>query len=384
MRPGILSMAAGLLWLPFGVVQAADWQIESVEPAGVPVKYTSMKIDSLGNVHIAYAVDDGNRYPLRYALWDHTLRRWFTMTVDQNIGTCSLALDSAQHPHISYTDFAGGRLRYAHWDGANWKTEVLPVNSQNVNYYQSIAISPDDRPTIAFYEYEGPKGTDIRIRLRAVMWNGKFWELRTIDSDQGSGKFNAMVSDPLGHLHLAYANVSAGTGGIRYAFWNGQSWDLEILEGERQNNGHGVGWSCNVAVDKNNLPHFTYVDETDRLVKYAVRSGGRWRIQVIDKIAGVAYPDRNSIAIAEDGRPYVGYFDGGSGILQIAHPEGQRWAKETVDSNGSGYTSSMQIDRGVLWISYADTLTGGLKVARRELGTGVAAELNMANSAVKK
>jgi hypothetical protein len=371
-----------LIWtavLALGAVDSAtEWQKEYVEPAGIQVKYTSLKVDREGNVHVAYTIDDQNRYPLRYAFWDHAIKRWFSMTVDQGIGTCSLALDSHQHPHISYTDFAGGRLRYAHWDGVKWITVVVPVNSENVNYYQSITLTPDDRPNISFYEYRGPKDTDFKIRMRAVMWNGKYWELRTVDADEGSGKFNAMTADPAGHLHLAYANVGAGSGGMRYAFWDGQSWNSEILEGEKENNGHGVGFSCNIALDKESNPHLTYMDEVVRLVKYAVRKNRRWQIQVVDRLAGIAYPDRNSIALDDDGVPYLGYYDSGKGTLRVAHPEGQKWSSEIVDSGGCGYTSSMQIYKGTIWISYADDAHGGLKVARRALQPGVAAATSAA------
>jgi hypothetical protein len=350
---------------------AVDWQVDTVDMLGGQVKYTSMKIDSLGNVHVAYVVDEQNHYPLKYAFWDHLGKRWATMTVDQNVGTCALTLDSKQRPHISYTDFAGGRLRYAHWDGAKWLTEALRISSENINYYQSIALTPDDSPNISFYEYQGAKDTDFRIRLRAIMWNGKYWEVRTIDSDPGSGKFNAMLPDSKGNLHIAYANVSASTGGMRYARWDGKSWTTEILEGEKENNGHGVGWSCSIALDQEGNPHFTYMDEVEKLVKYAVRKGGRWQIRVIDRVAGVAYPDRNSIAVDSDGRPYMGYYDAGRESLFVAHPEGQKWVVETV-ATGGGFTSSMQIDKGVIWISFADVASGGLKVARRELDTGAA------------
>ncbi len=354
---------AGLLWLPTKAVQAGDWKIESVDAQGASVKYTSLKVDTFGNVHVAYMIDDQNHYPLRYALWDHSLKRWFTMTVDENVATCSLALDSKQRPHISYTDYAGGRLKYAHWDGAKWRTEVIPVNSQNVNYYQSISLTPDDHPNISFYEYQGPKDTDIRIRLRTVIWNGQNWDLRTVDSDPGSGKFNTIAADPQGHLHLAYANVSAYTGGMRYAFWDGRTWNLEILEGEKENHGHGVGWSCNIALDKQSNPHLTYVDEVDKLIKYAVRKAGKWQIQVIDKVAGIAYPDRNSIAFDDQQRPYMGYYDAGRGILKLARLDGQKWTFETVDGGYSGFTSSMDIKEGDIWISYGSEASG-LKVAR--------------------
>jgi hypothetical protein len=199
------------------------------------------------------------------------------------------------------------------------------------------------------------------------MWNGGYWELRTVDSDEGSGKFNAMAADSQGHLHLAYANVSAGTGGMRYALWNGKSWNPEILEGEAENHGHGVGWSCNIALDNTGNPHLTYVDEVEKLEKYAVRRNGRWQIQVIGKVMRIGYPDRNSIAVADDGSPYVGFYDAGRGLLQVAHQEGQGWKIETVDDGGSGYTSSMQISNNTIWISYANLATGGLRVARRDL-----------------
>lgn len=364
----------GIVWFSAGIVSAGDWTSASVDALGTPVKYTSLKIDGLGNVHVAYVLDDGNRYPLRYAFWDHSLRHWFAMTVDQNVGSCSLTLDSQRHPHISYTEFAGGHLKYAHWDGAKWETEVLPINAEVINYYNAIALTPDDHPNISFYEYRGPKDSDFKIRMRTVMWDGKYWGLRTVDGLEGSGKFNAMVADLQGHLHLAYANVSAGTGSIRYAVWDGKSWSTEVVEGEKENNGHGVGFSCNIALDKDANPHLTYMDEVEGLVKYAVRRGGRWQIQVIGRVRGVAYPDRNSIAIDDHGVPYVGYFDAGSGSLQVAHQERQKWIVETVDAEYSGFTSSMQIDNGVIWISYADGANGGLKVAWRKFSSGTPGE----------
>ena len=374
MKSGTLLLAlwtAGLLCFPAGAASGAGWTIESADSQGLPIKYTSLKTDSQGNVHVAYVIDDQNHYPLRYAFWDHSLKRWFTMTVDQNVGTCSLAIDSKQHPHISYTDFAGGRLRYAFWDGLKWTTQVVPLNSENINYYQGIALTPDDRPGISFYEYRGPKDSDLKIRLRTVMWDGKVWALRTVDSDEGSGKFNAIAADSQGHLHIAYANVSAGTGGMRYAFWDGKTWKTEILEGEKENNGHGVGYSCNIVLDSEANPHLTYMDEVERIVKYAVRKNGSWRIQPIARVRGVGYPDRNSIALDSHGVPYISYFDAGAGSLHLTHPAGDKWVIETVDTDGAGFTPSLQIDGDTIWISYADG-GNGLKVARRPLNVAAA------------
>ncbi len=49
---------------------------------------------------------------------------WIVETVDDtgNVSPGSLALDSADRPHLSYE--AEAELRYAHFDGATWVTEV--------------------------------------------------------------------------------------------------------------------------------------------------------------------------------------------------------------------------------------------------------------------
>jgi hypothetical protein len=376
----ILPVIAGLTVSPhrssaFGAAPELEkWQVETVDKTGAG-RFSSLKIDDLGDAHIAYVVQDGNQFPLRYAFWDHKLKRWFVMTVTQGAGTCSLALDSKRRPHISFADNgsgSGSKLRYAHWDGTSWKVQAIPLNSDIIAYYNSIALDPNDNPSISFYEYRGQKDSDFKIRLRHVIWNGQYWNVRTVDAEEGSGKFNAMVSDSQGHLHIGYANVSAGTAGMRYAFWDGKSWKLEILEGLAENDGGYVGYSACITVDKDGNPHVTYMSESKRVVKYAVRKDGKWLIDTVDSVIGIGYPDRNSIAVDNDGTPYVGYYDSGRGLLKLAHREGAKWVAEIVDGNGAGFTSSLQIANGNIWISYSDEFGNSLKVARREIGPSIA------------
>jgi len=371
----ILRAVTGLMFLLAGSAGAASWQVEVVDGTG-PGKYSSLKIDKDGNAHVAYVIEDRDRYPLKYGFWDHALKRWFIMKVAEGASFCSLALDSKQQPHISYADFgtgSGSKLHYASWSGKTWTQKAIPLNSDVIGYYTSLVLDAQDQPRISFYEYRGPVGTEVRIRLREVMWNGKIWQVRTVDEQEGSGKFNAMAIDMQGHVHLAYANVSATTAGMRYAYWDGTVWKPEIIDGQEQNNGESVGYSANIALDKDGDPHLTYMNESKPIVKYAVRKAGKWQIQVVDRISAAGYPDRNSIALDENGTPYIGYYDAGRGELVVAHREGDKWAAEIVDGNASGFTSSIQIDRENIWVSYADDANGTLKVARREIGAHVTA-----------
>ncbi len=344
------------------------WQVETVDQSGTGM-YSSLRIDKAGNVHVAYVTDDES-YSLNYAFWDHALQHWFVMNVGRSASFCSLTLDSKQRPHISWADFggaSGSKLRYAYWDGLSWKKQAIPLDSDIIGYYTSIALDSADRPSISFYEYRGVKLSDTKIRLRVVRWNGQYWEVKTIDGQEGSGKFNAIAIDARDHIHLAYANVSSDIAGMRYAFWDGKSWSTEIVDGPEQNHGGYVGHSACIALDKDGNPHISYVNQSTPSVKYAVRKNGRWDIQTVDTVLNVGYPDRNSIAVDDEGRPYIGYYDAARGILKVAHQEGQKWLTETVDTNASGFTSSMQIDQGWLWISYADQANRALKVARREV-----------------
>ncbi len=347
----------------------ATWTLETVDQSGVG-KFTSLKVDRNGNAHLAYVIDDGNRYPLRYAIRDHKTGKWFLMTLAESVGSCSLVLDSKQNPHISYVDAGtgvGSKVHYTYWNGTTWKNVPIQLNSEVISYYSSLVLDKNDQPSITFYEYRGAKDSNFSIRLRNVTLRDGAWQVKTVDFQEGSGKFNAMAIDSRGHMHIAYANVAATTAGARYALWDGQRWTTEVLEGLSENRGQMVGYSSAIAIDKDEDPHVTYVNESDPMLKYAVRKNGKWQIEAVTKMLNVAYPDRNSIGLDDNNQPYISYYDAGHGTLILAHKVDQIWMLETIDNNGAGFTSSLAIHDGQIWISYADETNRGVKVARRDL-----------------
>jgi hypothetical protein len=345
----------------------AEWKIETVDQSGSG-RFASMQIDTAGNVHVAYVAEE-DRHPLKYAYWDHTISKWFTMTIAQYASFCTLALDSKQRPHISYADHGtgkGAKLRYIYWNGgAEWKNQpVSPPGDAVVGYYTSIALDAKDNPSFSFYDYEGPAGIGFVLRLRNVVWAENHWEVNTIDPDMGSGKFNSIAVDSLGHPHVAYANVKAESGSLRYASWDGNTWKTEILEGATK----AVGiFSVALILDKSDNPHIAYTDVTSRIVKYATRRNGVWRLEAVDSITREAYPDRNGIALDDHGNVYISYYDAVKGTLKVATRKNGKWYGELVDSNYAGFTSSLQVHNGVLWAAYSDDTNGALKVAHKQL-----------------
>jgi hypothetical protein len=355
---GTVCRLASLGVLCAAGVYAAEWQIEIAEPMGG--LFSSLQFDKLGNAHVVHAHPPTRA--LKYSFWDRALGKWFTTTLDETAGFCSLTLDSQQRPHVSYISYGTYRVNYARWNGTEWDKQAIQIRARQIDYYTSIALDAKDNPAISFYEYHG-MGEEHRLNLRQVSWNGSAWEVRTIDSTKGSGKFNSIAVDSEGHPHVGYANVSEGTASLRYGRWNGRSWDLELLEGGVS--GYAA-WSVKLALDKKDVPHITYTDVVSRLVKYAVKRGSKWELETVDAIEKEGYPDRNGLALDDEGRPYISYYDAGLGQLRMAHKAEGRWVTEVVDPEAAGYTSSIGIDRDTIWITYSDEAQR-LKSARRPL-----------------
>jgi hypothetical protein len=356
----VLAIAAACYWA-VPAVRAAEWHIETVDQSGSG-QFTSMKIDTFGNLHVAYIPDTAG-HPLKYAFWDHQLKRWFTMTVAHIASFCTLTLDSKQHPHISFADHGtglGARLRHAWWNGETWHVDPITVQAGAVvAYFTSIVLDRNDSPILSYYDYADPGG-NFRLRMRTVFWRGNYWEAETVDPQGGSGKFNCLAMDSKGRPQLAYANVRYESAGLRYAVWDGQAWKTEIVEA-------GTIFSVSMVLDKNDTPHIAYIQPEKRLVEYATQIGGKWKTEVVASIRKEAYPDRNGIAIDSHGTPYISYFDAGTGTLILAYRKNGKWWREVVDQNYAGITSSIGIDQDTIWISYADDLGGSFKVASRPL-----------------
>src|SRR6185369_4469952 len=105
-------------------LHAGEWQLGFVKDA-VGGRFSSLRLDKLGNAHICSSSPAYNT--LAYSFWDHVTNRWFTSVIDASSGFCSLALDSQQHPHISYIGYGTGKLKYAYWTGNSWIKQDIEI-----------------------------------------------------------------------------------------------------------------------------------------------------------------------------------------------------------------------------------------------------------------
>ncbi|MEJ6665393.1 MAG: hypothetical protein QNL47_05370 [Euryarchaeota archaeon] len=118
--------------------------------------YTSIAIDSNDAVHISY-YDDTN-YDLKYAT--NTSGYWTTVSVDTSgsVGRyTSIAIDSNDAVHISYLDSTNSDLKYATCSSgcttaSNWGDASVDT-SGSVGSYTSIAIDSNDAVHISYTDF---------------------------------------------------------------------------------------------------------------------------------------------------------------------------------------------------------------------------------------
>jgi len=148
-RPYVSYFNSGMAYyLQYAFYDSIAWQIETVMFVGESGTFTSLALDSLGRPRIAYNASGSFGGTLKYAR--HDGQTWQIETVDDaglytgEYG--SLALDAADHPHISYGCADSGNLRYARHDGTAWQIETV----SNGGGYTSLKLDSLELPHISY------------------------------------------------------------------------------------------------------------------------------------------------------------------------------------------------------------------------------------------
>lgn len=210
----------------------------------------------------------------RFNYATHDGESWDIQVVDTKTGCgCSLDLDSNDRPHASYI-IPRRDLWYAHWDGSNWHLECVQdcdwasgSGTDYVFYGSSLAVDSADHPHIAYHYWHQSEGH----QLRYASWDGSAWQFEAVE-------VNALPLtgiDP--HLRLdsndnpciAYHNHHLYQfSHLKYATRNGTSWDVELVA----SNGWGPSggsWSwCDLFLDAEGNPNIAQYDGGGQYLLY--------------------------------------------------------------------------------------------------------------------
>ena len=187
----IVVSALSLVLCFFSENAGAKWHIQVVDHGKVPDR-TSLKIDRLGNLHLAFGGSS-----LLYAKKEGG--EWTIQTVDDSrrVGSePSLVLDQWDNPLISYYDGYYGDLKFARWDGNQWRIETV-ASVGDVGEYTSLALDQAGNPAIAYLD------SDSRA-LKFARWDGDRWNTEVVDATWEVGEYPSLAYDPAGHPAISY------------------------------------------------------------------------------------------------------------------------------------------------------------------------------------
>lgn len=317
------------------------WQFEVVDAGPWVGKWASLALDDADHPHISYY--DWDNTCLKYAYWDGGAWHIAAPDCEGNVGwDTHLVLDSDNHPHISYTkaaSFSEQDLRYAHWDGSQWVVETIEAgNNCRVGGDNAIALDSTGRPHVS-YNDSGP-GIEP-YRLKHAVRDGGGWITETLESGGFIGN-NVLAIDNVDHLHVVYQTAETEDH-LKYAYWNGASWQTETLFSQ-----DGAMDGLSLALDANQRPHFSYYHGVNgtRELRYVVWNGATWQNEVADaNLEGTNWMEATSLALDAQGKPHIAYYLQDLTLLRYAHKSGATWQTGNIDQGGvTGVYASLALD----------------------------------------
>ena len=242
------------------------------------------------------------------------------------------------HPAISFYNETSSSLMYSEYDGKKWQLETID-NVNNVGEYTSLTHDPDGLPAISYYDRTNGN-------LKFTKHDGEQWIIQIVDSSPNVGQYTSLNYGPDGHPAISYYDTTNGN--LKFAKHDGEQWIVQTVD-----NSTNVGRSySSLEYGPNGHPAISFYDVTNGDLKFAEHDGEQWRVQIIDS-AGVV-GSYSSLSHNPDGHPAISYHDYSNRNLKFASFDGLEWRIQTVDSSGSVgiYTSLNHGPDGNPAISY--------------------------------
>ncbi len=204
------------------------WQQELISNQGND--YVSLELDASDNPHVVHGFFNG----VYYLYHDGSTWRKQRVIAEPSMDV-DLELDSSGHPHIAYrkSDYGSTTLKYAHWNGSAWEVEVVDSGGY-LGEYCSLALDSADQPHISYYD-------DTNGDLKYAHWAGSAWQIETVDSGGDVGKWTSIEVGSAGEPRISYLDVTHGD--LKYA-WYGDDSGIESvdLSANSQDDGVLLSW----------------------------------------------------------------------------------------------------------------------------------------------
>jgi hypothetical protein len=193
---------------------------------------------------------------------------WLAKTIDFEGETGkwnSLVLDPQGNPHIGYSAWRRGELRYASWNGKSWSFDIVDsrgrddANAGPPCMAVSLALAADGTPMLSYFQDQ---------TLKFARKQGNIWKKDSVDvlSPLASAGWvalhSSLVLDSTGAPHIIYGDF----GSLKQAFWDGKGWRIQMID----SGGGGQYKHSSAAISPDGAIYVVFQDPADDSLKAAV------------------------------------------------------------------------------------------------------------------
>ncbi len=257
------------------------------------VAWVSLALDTADAPHISFP-----RGPLYYVTRDDSLEWQIEQLEDLGtVSQSSMALDGEDSPHIAHGIDFGSSLAYAYRIDSTWVIDILETGN-NTGWYTSIKLDADDNPHISYAR------RDPHLLMYASMDETDDWSFQVIDSLSEQCMNTSLALSGEGIPHISYNAENE----VRYTYWTGSGWHIETVDACDSGS---FGWGTSIGLDSADQPHIAYCSVDGNDLMYASRSGAGWQHELVDILPSyiLSRGDPDLVLDAYD-RPHIAYFCG--------------------------------------------------------------------------
>jgi len=220
------------------------WRIQQIDAGSGTAEYNCSVVFGKDNVaHLTWyqTRNAGNQNFLHIKYANLSDRVWTarTVDVDRECGKWnSVVVDVEGHPHVAYSVFPPGELKYSVFDGKDWHYSVVDSPSTRgttrhaTGMGVSLALNENREYFMSFYEspaFDGDTRNPGFLKV-AHLVNDK-WKIETVDQVfKGTGwaeYVTALEFDKHRFPHVSYEDGGA----LKHAYWDGERWHVQLLVG---------------------------------------------------------------------------------------------------------------------------------------------------------
>ena len=296
-HPHIAYTANGKLY--YARHNGESWQIQNVPATNAVIAIIAL--DTEQHPVIGYYTYQANS--ILYTRYDGAA--WHTAQAATNLsaidtGSITFAVGPTNDLHFTYKLLDGKEINYLYQNGTQWQQNAL-FTLENSNRYINLGLAVDSagHPHVCFTD---PYATNLQY----ARYDGSIWHNETIvDRQVSSPKSCSIALDAQDHPHISYADF-----GLNYIHFNGASWqDAKI------NDDFFAGVQSSIALKPSGQPVIVYrhaAGEQYETLFYAELSGNTWQTESVTTLDDQKTPKSPDLAIDSQGTPHIVYLAYGS------------------------------------------------------------------------